>query len=74
MAEFKEFLNEIHKLKYGVVAFNTYTHKEDETILLFYLMVAKKGITGTFHKIEGNVGIMNYVLDKFLDKIKKEEA
>lgn len=67
--DFREFLLKINKLGYGVVSFNTYKLNDNYG---FYIMVAKKGDSGIFNKIEGKVKYLNVILDDFIKIIEKD--
>ncbi len=62
--DFKEFLTNIGKFKWGLVASNTYYQNGKEYI---YIMIGEKGNTGRFEKREFEVEYMNTILAEWFE-------
>ena len=62
--DFKDFLENISKFKWGLVSANTYYQNGKEYI---YIMVAEKGATGQFEKREFELSYMNVILDEWFE-------
>lgn len=62
--DFKDFLINISKFKWGLVSANTYFQDGKEYI---YIMVAEKGNFGRFEKREFEVAYMDKMLDEWFD-------
>jgi len=62
--DFKEFLTNIAKFNWGLVASNTYHQNGKEYI---YIMIAEKGNTGQFEKREFEVEYMDTILNEWFE-------
>lgn len=62
--DFREFLINIAKYKWGLVASNTYRQNGKEYI---YIMIGEGGAAGQFEKREFEVEYMNRLLDEWFE-------
>lgn len=60
--DFREFVINIAKFKWGLVSANTYYQNGKEYI---YIMIAEKGSTGRFEKREFEVSYLNDILEEW---------
>lgn len=73
--DFQEFLTELDKLGFGLVAANTYLDKNNgksKSDNCIYVMVAGRGKSGKFYKQEGKVEDLSTVLLVLLADIKRD--
>ncbi len=73
--DYDEFLYELDKLGYGLVASNTYldrSNKKAEPVKCIYIMVAQRGSKGMFYKEEGKIADIRTLYNLLLAAIGRD--
>ncbi len=66
--DMEEFINQLDKFNYGVVAFNTYRlNKENHC----YIMIGERGSTGRFIKDECRVTEINTLFERIVARLQR---